>query len=430
MARTKKVTEEIPVTPEEREIPETAGESRAVKEAEESGEYNAMADPNAQKIDDGEEIELEEEIDFADGDDEAEQKVSDTGEGRVDRRGKTRHMLEGLSATDQRVIEAGKRKRKKLYNEGVIVTKNGPVPVTRANSPKHREYMTLVQSAENLTILQGKLLSERATDNGYVMAEVAYGEYFTVSIPVELLCDLSIQPSYVQEAIKNRDTVNVFKDIVHKRTGATIDFVVKQVNEAEGTAIGSHVEAMVINARRAYQRARINEYPQIMPRTIAEATVMQVNPIGIFVEVFGAETFIAQDELDWLRQRDVTEKYSVGDSVNVKVLSVQKGNIAAGTRTLNTVKISASVKQTRKNPNEEFFNKFNIGNCALSEVTQLTDRDVFVTYANRINVRCNLPKDMEIPPVGSEVMVKIVDKREDEFRFTGEIRYIIRKPEM
>lgn len=370
------------------------------------------------------------EEDGGDGNSEGgEDAPADLPEG-VSRQYLARNVPEGLTSSPEKLVKAGKRKRRQLYGGDTVMTENGAVRSNAANSQRRKEYLELAQSANARKILTGTLVTTSQTGTNRVLAEISYGEHFTVKIPAEFLCDLSMQPEQIFAIIKRRDetATNTLKDIIHKRLGAPVSFIVLQVDEREGIAIASHIDAMVEMARANYTM-RGGNAPKVRKGDLAEGTVMQVNTLGIWVEVIGVETFIRNSELSWFRYQDVSTQYNVGDKVTVKILEVEKHTIHAEIRDLNTVKITASVKQATQNPNVKFFDKYEIGQSGAALVAHITDRDIFVIFGGRISVRCNHPKDMDIPPFGSTVMVKIVNKRDDEHLFTGEIRHIIKRPD-
>lgn len=347
---------------------------------------------------------------------------------------RSRIMPEGLGGND-RVEKAGKRTKRKLYHSDVVHTEEGIKHVKRQDTKRHQEYMELVASAKNRTILKGTLLSRREQGN-YILGEVAYGDYFTVCIPFEFLVDMSIQPpvknvnvddeSLTPEEKKNAETF-VQKNIINRRIGSEIDFIALEVKEREGIAYGSHVDAMVKKARKYYTAQNMYQMPECLPGAIIEAQIMQVNSIGIFVEALGVETFIMQNELDWLRISDVSEKYNVGDKINIKLLEVTPHTIVANNRKINTVAIKASVKQTTQNPNEAFYNKIQIGQVGQGIVTQITESGIFVIFNNKVSVKCNLFEGAaKQPGPGSQVLVYIDRKFDENHLFSGIIKTVIK----
>lgn len=332
-------------------------------------------------------------------------------------------LPEGIGGND-RIKVAGKRKKRSLYAQEEVHTKDGIRKVKKEDTEKYKEYVELAASDKNKTILSGRLTSRRETENGDVLAEIQYGEHYTVCIPAYLLCDMSLQPK------TDKTLNNQLKDLINRRMGTTIDFVVMHVDEAKCVAYASHIDAMARQARRAYQAPRGGGDPEYKVGYLAEAQVMQTNTRGIWVEVAGSECFIEKNEISWTRIADPSEIFVVGQKVDVRIMDVQPHTIEIqGTnRKVNTVKIQASVKRVKMNPNEKEFDKIPIGSTAVSVVTQITEFGVFVIYNNKISVKCKLYDGPKQPKIGSEVLVTIERKYEDTHQFDGKINYILSEP--
>lgn len=334
-------------------------------------------------------------------------------------------LPEGIGGNN-RIDVAGKRKKRSLYAQEEVHTRNGIRRVKKEDTIQYKEYMELAASIKNGTILSGQLTSRRETENGDVLAEVRYGETYTVCIPAYLLCDMSLQPR------TDMEPNNQFKDLINRRIGTTIDFVVMYVDEKKSIAYGSHIEAMVRLARRTYQPPRGGGEPELKAGLLAEAQVMQTNTRGIWIEVAGSECFIEKNEISWARVADPSEDFVVGQMVDVRILDVKPHTIEIKSlnRKINTVKIQASVKQVKMNPNEKEFNNIPVGSSALALVTQITEFGIFVIYNDKISVKCKLFDGPKQPKIGSKVLVTIERKYEDTHQFDGKINFILSEPVM
>lgn len=334
-------------------------------------------------------------------------------------------LPEGIGGNN-RIDVAGRRRKRSLYAEESVYTRNGFRRTKKEDTAQYKEYMELAASLKNRTILSGQLTSRRETENGDVLAEVKYGETYTVCIPAYLLADMSLQPRTEMEAN------NQFKDLINRRIGTTIDFIVEYIDEKSCIAYGSHIDAMVRLARRTYLPSRPSGEPELKAGLLAEAQVMQTNTRGIWIEVAGAECFIEKNEISWTRIADPSEIFSVGQMVDVRIMDVKPHTIEvkALNRKINTVKIEASVKQVKMNPNEKEFNNIPVGASALAEVTQITEFGIFVIYNDKISVKCKLYDGPKQPKIGSKVLVTIERKYEDTHQFDGKINYILSEPVM
>ena len=85
---------------------------------------------------------------------------------------------------------------------------------------------------------------------------------------------------------------------------------------------------------------RVNEGQTVKERVVA------VIPGGIFVDVLGIEISIPNEELFYRRIYDARTKYTAGDVVDVKILSIDRSDLA-------DIKVKGSVKQTKENPKDK-----------------------------------------------------------------------------
>jgi len=199
----------------------------------------------------------------------------------------------------------------------------------------------------------------------------------------------------IPENLSDKEREAYIAMAAQKRIGSEIDFIIKSVDDEEYTAVGNRLEAMQMKQREFYgdgDRA-------LKKGDCAEARVMAVTRFGIYVEIFGVETFIPARELSYNRVFSPDQEFQTGQRVIVKILSIdkdKKGNID----------VRASVKQAKENPYESELWKFKKDNLYLGQVSLITPRGVFVTLDGGVDCLCQLPRRGR-PPLGSKVTVKI-----------------------
>ena len=147
--------------------------------------------------------------------------------------------------------------------------------------------------------------------------------------------------------------------------------------------------------------------------TIAEARVVSVIRTGIFVDLFGVETFIPLKELSYQRIMDAKLYYQTGQRVLVKVLGI---NIVDK----NTVEVEASVKQTTENPSAQALRKYSVGSKYVGTVSLVDTTGVFVALDGGIDCLCAYPKRGR-PPRGARVTVMILGINKEANRIWGAI---------
>lgn len=335
------------------------------------------------------------------------------------------------------IVKAGKRKSRQIYNDGKVYTKeNGFVKQNKTNSKRQEEFLELVASKKSANIREGIIsgVEEQGDKDKVIMACISYGDYFNVIIPIQLLCDVDLQPPEVQKEIKEGDKEaknKAFRKIANGMLGAKVTFRVLEVNETSAVALADHLQAMSREGRYHYATPQRDGKPILVPGMKVEANVMAVNRIGMWIEACGAEAFIKADEIDWLRRNDFTSEYAPGDSVTVKIVEIHPKEVTytvrQATNKLNVVSLKASIKQCVPNPNEAYYDMYNVGDVGTGSVTQVTDSGVFVIFRERISVLVDMPSSGDIPEIGDLINVKLRQKVDNGCLFFGQTNRILKK---
>lgn len=390
---------------------------------------------------------MEEEPVTADYDEEKEEfeiPSSDVTEPVIER-------TDGEESTDEmpeeqqpdRIKVASRRQKRKIYQTEAVFTEEGLTKTTIQNTERHIEYIELASSVKARNVLRGRLMgmtlklkNDKETPGKIPFAEIQYKKYWTVYIPANVLFDETIQPPEVIAGLKNEDTkVSFYKNIINRRINSQVDFIAVGVNEQAGIAIGSHIWAMSRKSAAYYSALRRDGKPDITSGMIVRGHVVQVNSLGIYVDLFGAETFIPNTELSWNQIADARDFYDVGTDIDVRILSIKQTALYDSLREKNyrVAKVQASVKQITQDPNKIYFNDIEEGDSGLGIVTQITEFGIFVLYKNKVQVKCGLYNggNGEQPNIGDDLRVEItkkgIDKESGRCIYSGIIKHWIHK---
>ncbi|MBQ8391817.1 MAG: bifunctional 4-hydroxy-3-methylbut-2-enyl diphosphate reductase/30S ribosomal protein S1 [Clostridia bacterium] len=152
-------------------------------------------------------------------------------------------------------------------------------------------------------------------------------------------------------------------------------------------------------------------------------TVKTLTDFGAFVDLGGVDGLIPISQLSWQRIKHPSEVLSVGDSVEVTILKVDKEN----------VKISLGYKKAEDNPWEIAKRTFNEGDVVTVKVVRLVPFGAFVELIPGIdglvhisqiaNKRIGKPED--VLTVGEMVDAKIMDINWDEKKIGLSIRELL-----
>ena len=137
---------------------------------------------------------------------------------------------------------------------------------------------------------------------------------------------------------------------------------------------------------------------------------------GIFVELFGVETFISLRELSYQRMLDATAVYQPGQRVVVKILEIHRTD-------RDHIQVVASVKQASANPYEKALQRYTVGNRYVGTVSMVDTTGVFVALDGGVDCLCSYPKRGR-PPRGARVTVRILGINHESNRIWGAITHI------
>lgn len=101
---------------------------------------------------------------------------------------------------------------------------------------------------------------------------------------------------------------------------------------------------------------------------IKTGPIKSVRPFGAFVDLGGADGLIPMGELSWSRINDANEVVKVGQTVEVRVLKVDRDNR----------KVSLSLKSQHQNPWDDFAIRSRPGTKMKGKVTRITDFGAFI----------------------------------------------------
>ena len=308
--------------------------------------------------------------------------------------------------TDRSPRTAGRRTRRSNAVISIDAERSVQTPDDKIQSDR----LDLVESLKSHRILTGTIQGvERSEENPDLSYAVVYHGDFKVVIPAEE----TVEPP---TDFRDRSPGDVMHYLVTKRLGAEIDFIVKGVETETGIAAASRLEAMAAK-RRAYYYGTDRAGNNLLYEGIcAEARVVSVIRAGIFVDIFGVETYIPLRELSYQRWMDAASHYQAGQRVLVKILSIDRED-------RQHIRVAASVKQAGENPYEKALRRYTVGSRYVGTVSMVDTNGVFVSLDGGIDCLCTYPKRGR-PPRGSRVTVRILGINKESNRIWGAITHM------
>ena len=272
------------------------------------------------------------------------------------------------------------------------------------------DLLDLVESMKGRKILTDMVQGvERPSPDSELSYAVIYHGAFKVIIPVQEMVE---EP----EDYRGQPRGDVLHYLLNKRLGAEVDYIVKGVDQETGVAAASRLEAMAKKRKEYYFRTDQDGNYQIYASIRAEARVVSVIRAGIFIDLFGAETYIPLKELSYQRWVDAAAHYQPGQRVLVKVLEVDRSD-------RNKPHVTASVKQAGENPYEKALQRYSVGSRYVGTVSLVDLNGVFVSLDGGIDCLCTHPPRGR-PPRGARVTVRILGINHDSNRIWGAITHM------
>ena len=194
---------------------------------------------------------------------------------------------------------------------------------------------------------------------------------------------------------------------------------ITEVNRARRRVVGSirAVEAEERAAKAAEVWANIEENKRYT------GTVKSLTSYGAFVDIGGVDGMVHISELSWSRIKHPSEVVSVGDTVEVYVISFDK----------EKKKISLGMKDRSQNPWEVFTGKYQVGDVANVRVVKLMTFGAFAEVVPGVDGLIHISqiadhridKPGDVLSEGQMVDVKIIDIDYDNKKVSLSIRALL-----
>ncbi len=144
---------------------------------------------------------------------------------------------------------------------------------------------------------------------------------------------------------------------LNEMIGQTVSLRITEVNRARRRVVGS-IRAVAFEARQAAQAEVWNNIEVGKHYT---GTVKSMTSYGVFVDIGGVDGMVHISELSWSRIKNPAEVCSVGDTLEVYVISFDP----------EKRKISLGVKDRTTNPWDKFMQTYKVGDVAPVRIVKL-----------------------------------------------------------
>ena len=205
--------------------------------------------------------------------------------------------------------------------------------------------------------------------------------------------------------------------------GKTVNLRITEVNRARRRVIGS-IRAVDSEARKAAQE---KIWGEIEVGAKYHGTVKSLTSYGAFVDIGGVDGMVHVSELSWNRIKNPAEVVSVGDEIDVYVISLDA----------EKHKISLGYKTAEMNPWNQFMTNYNVDDVVNAKIVKLMTFGAFaeiipgvdglIHISQIANRRIGKPED--VLAEGQEVQVKITQIDAENKRISLSIRALLEPEE-
>jgi ribosomal protein S1 len=265
-------------------------------------------------------------------------------------------------------------------------------------------------------ILAGSLGGVEQTEAGKTIAIVNYND-FRIVIPMkEMMINLTRNPS----GPEYDDLMLRQNKILGNMLGAEIDFIVKGIESKSRSIVASRKDAMLRKRQLFYMNTDSAGMYRIYEGRIVQARVIAVAEKVVRVEAFGVECSIMARDLSWDWIGDAHERFSVGDQILVRILSVKRNN-------LEEISIKADIKSVSDNTSHENLKKCRIQSKYAGKVTDVHKGVVYIRLANGANAIAHSCYDRRMPGKKDDISFAVTHIDEDRGVAVGIITRIIKQ---
>lgn len=369
---------------------------------------------------------------------------------------------EMLDEMDERKrIDASKRKKRDMYRHDSYAGMDDDEEdddLVLEEDLRYENYQKLNMSLISGSVLKGEVIKSMRRGNDPENPEMPTAivalendGYFTIKIPFTDFIPRENIPEIRGDSAT--DKLNYMDLLINMRTGAKIYFIVQKLDETTGEVIASRTKAMKHIIRdKWFSRDREGRFDEAWLGREVKGRVVALNRYSMIVEAMGIEQTLRIDDISYQRYTDlrtaplrlsrdkmtgktVLRPYRIGDTVMLRIVGLKRtfrdteGNIVdelevGSRRDIRPygLMVKLSAKETRTNPDVQYFNNFSLGEKVMAEITHVDENGIFCKLTNLRSARIMFSSDNnDIPRVGNFCLVRIIRKNEENYQISCEI---------
>lgn len=205
--------------------------------------------------------------------------------------------------------------------------------------------------------------------------------------------------------------------------GQTYTFKVLKYNRKRSNIVLSRRVIL----EKVREEARANTLSSIESGKVMEGVVKNITEYGVFVDLGGVDGLLHITDISWGRVKHPSELFSVGDNINVKILSYD----------MEKERVSLGMKQLTPDPWTMAQEKYPVGSKVIGKVVSLTDYGAFVEleegvegliHVSEMSWTRKIRHPSKMVSVGEEVEAVVLDLKPDNRRISLGIKQTVENP--
>jgi small subunit ribosomal protein S1 len=214
--------------------------------------------------------------------------------------------------------------------------------------------------------------------------------------------------------------------LVDIRRVQNLDEFMGQTLEAKVIELNRSRNNVVLSRRAVLEEERKEVREQILgrlePGQVVEGKISNIVDFGAFVDLEGIDGLIHISELSWSHVNHPSEVVSIGDTVRVKVLDIDR----------DRQRISLGLKQTQEDPWQQVLNEYKEGDVVDGKVTKIVAFGAFVQILPGVEglvhiselAQHHVESPAEVVRPGDELKVKILEVDDSRRRLSLSVKRV------
>lgn len=228
-----------------------------------------------------------------------------------------------------------------------------------------------------------------------------------------LIIDLGVRGFLPASLVDIRRVANL-DEFLH----GTIECKVIELNRSRNNVVLSR--RAVLEEERKEQRQEILD--RLQPGLVVEGQISNIVDFGAFVDLNGIDGLIHISELSWSHVNHPSEILNIGDTVQVKVLDIDR----------DRQRISLGLKQTQADPWQRVVDTYRVGDDLEGKVTKVVTFGAFVEILDGVEGLVHISElaphhvdnPREIVAPGDEIKVKILEIDSERRRLSLSVKRV------